>query len=154
MTADDRERDIEQVYREESARLWRAVLLYSGDGEIASDAVAEAFAQVLRHGDSIRSLARWVWRAAFSVAADELRRRRRSADPMEGRYEMPEPLVDLVAAMERLTRHQRAAVVLHDYAGYSRREIATILGSSPAAVGVHLFRARQRLRNALEVTDD
>jgi DNA-directed RNA polymerase specialized sigma24 family protein len=34
----------EVTYREHGARLWRSVLLYSGDPEVASDAVAEAFA--------------------------------------------------------------------------------------------------------------
>ena len=153
MTAADPERDVERIYREDGPRIWRAVVLYSGDREVASDAVAEAFAQVLRQGAAVRSPARWVWRAAFSVATDELRARRRRAEPTEGRYEMPEPLVDLTKALGALSHHQRAAVVLHDYAGYSRREVAAILGSSPSAVGVHLFRARQRLRAALEVTD-
>ena len=147
------EQDLETVYREHAPRLWRAVLLYSGDREIASDAVAEAFAQALRHGSSIRAPARWVWRAAFSVAADELRARRKVVALVDGRYEMPESLHDVMEALRDLSHHQRAAVVLHDYAGYSRGEIAAILGSSSSAVGVHLFRARRRLRAALEVDD-
>ncbi len=146
--------DLEAVYREEAARVWRAVLLYSGDREIASDAVAEAFAQALRHGASIRDPGRWVWRAAFHLALDELRARRRTVELVDERYEMPESLADLVRSLRGLSHHQRASVILHDYAGYSRREIADILGSSPSAVGVHLFRARRRLRSELEVQDD
>jgi RNA polymerase sigma factor (sigma-70 family) len=144
-------RDIEDVYREQSPRLWRALLLYAGDREVASDAVAEAFVQALRHGASIRDPGRWVWRAAFSVATDELRARRRRAELVETGYEMPEPLADLTTALRGLSHHQRASVILHDYAGYSRREIAAMLGSSPSAVGVHLFRARRLLRTELEV---
>ena len=146
--------ELEAVYRQQASRLWRAVFLYSADREVASDAVAEAFAQALRHGGTIREPARWVWRAAFSVATDELRGRRRSAPPLEEAYEMPEPLTDLVRALDRLTPHQRSSVILHDYAGYSRREVGEILGSSASAVGVHLFRARRRLREDLEVNDD
>lgn len=145
--------DLEIVYRENAPQLWRAVLMYSADPEIASDAVAEAFAQVLRHGEAVRDSARWVWRAAFSIATDELRTRRRTAMPTEEGYEMPEPLTDLFRALEMLTHHQRASVILHDYAGYSRREIAAILRSSASAVGVHLFRARRRLREVMEVHD-
>ena len=145
--------ELEMVYREHAARLWRAVFLFSADRELASDAVAEAFAQALRHGGAIREPARWVWRAAYSVATDELRGRRRSVPLVDQRYEMPEPLTDLVRALNRLTPHQRSSVILHDYAGYSRREIAAILGSSASAVGVHLFRGRRRLREDLEVTD-
>ena len=146
--------DLEAVYREQAGRLWRAVLLYSGDGDVAADAVAEAFAQALRHGASIRDPARWVWRAAFHLALDELRARRRTVELVDERYEMPESLADVVHALRDLTHHQRASVILHDYAGYSRREIAELLGSSASAIGVHLFRARRRLRSELEVQDD
>src|SRR5512132_2555280 len=69
--------DLERLYREEGDRLWRAVLLYSGDGEVASDAVAEAFAQALRRGDAIHSQRAWVWRAVFRIAAGEMTRRRK-----------------------------------------------------------------------------
>jgi RNA polymerase sigma-70 factor (ECF subfamily) len=145
---------IEAVYRENATRLWRAVLLYSGDREIASDAVAEAFAQAIRSAGTIREPAAWVWRAAFSVATDELRARKRIGAQVEGAYEMLEPLTDVLRALRGLTAHQRASVVLHDYAGYSRREIAGLLRSTTSAVGVHLFRGRSRLRDALEVHDD
>jgi predicted RNA polymerase sigma factor len=36
--------DIERLYREEGSRLWWALLAYTGDREVASDAAAEAFA--------------------------------------------------------------------------------------------------------------
>src|SRR6478672_7261075 len=39
---------VEAVYRADAERLWRAVYAFAGDAEIASDAVAEAFAQVLQ----------------------------------------------------------------------------------------------------------
>ena len=68
---------LERVYREQGVRIWRAVLLSSGSREIADDAVAEAFAQALRHGDGLREPAAWVWRVAFRVAAGELKERGR-----------------------------------------------------------------------------
>jgi len=66
---------IERSYREQREKLWRALLLFCGDREIASDAVAEAFAQLLRRGGAVRRPDRWVWRAAFSIARGELQRR-------------------------------------------------------------------------------
>lgn len=43
---------IEQAYREDSARLWRSLLGYTGSADVASDALAEAYAQALsRDGD-------------------------------------------------------------------------------------------------------
>jgi DNA-directed RNA polymerase specialized sigma24 family protein len=67
---------------------------------------------------------------------------------------MPEPLTDLLGALATLTYHQRTSVVLADYAGYSHRHIAKVLGSTTSAVGVHVYRGRRRLRELLEEHDD
>jgi RNA polymerase sigma-70 factor (ECF subfamily) len=149
---------IERCYREQAERLWRSLLLFSGNADVASEAVAEAFAQALRRGDAIRDVDAWIWRAAFRIASGDLARRRGEASQEltaagEPAVEMPEPTVDLVRAMSRLSPKQRGAVVLHHYAGYSNRETARILGTTAAAVGVHLERARRRLRTLLEDTD-
>jgi RNA polymerase sigma-70 factor, ECF subfamily len=146
---------VERCDQEQSEKLWRALLLFSGNPEIASDAMAEAFAQALRRGDAIRELEGWVWRAAFKIARGELQRRRRydAAFP-ELPVELPFTTVDLVRALRRLTPKQRGAVVLHHYAGYSNRETAAILGSTTAAVGVHLERAWARLREELKEERD
>jgi RNA polymerase sigma-70 factor, ECF subfamily len=142
--------DIERCYREQGEKLWRALLLFSADPDVANDAVAEAFAQAIRRGEAIHDSDRWVWRAAFKIAKGELQRRHRhlAAFP-ELPVELPSPTVDLVRALRRLTPKQRGAIVLHHYAGYSNRETAAILGSTAAAVGVHLERARARLREEL-----
>ena len=57
-------------------------------------------------------------------------------------------------ALKTLPPKQRGAVVLRYYAGYSIKETAAILDSTPAAVGVHLTRGRRRLRTLLEERDD
>lgn len=149
------ERRLENVYREHGARLWRSVLLASGSREVADDAVAEAFAQALRRGRALRDPAAWVWRAAFRIAAGELKERGRmttfAVEPVLG---IPEPFVDLWRALAQLPMKQRASVVMADYAGWSHREIAKALDSSVSAVGVHVHRARKRLRELLEDEDD
>jgi len=144
--------DIEALYRKDGDRLWWAVLAWAGDSEVANDAVAEAYAQALRRGAELRDPAAWIWRVAFRQAAAELQRRRRTEPLAEGTYEMPEP-ADLFAALARLSDRQRAAVVLHHYAGYRLHEIAEILGTQKATVGVHLTRGRRRLREILEEED-
>jgi RNA polymerase sigma-70 factor, ECF subfamily len=150
-----RQDDIEQVYREHGARLWRAVYAFAGDREVASDSVAEAFMQALRRGPELRSPLPWIWRAAFRIAAGELkdRRRRPAADPAVS-DEPPESLADVLAALRRLSPKQRAAVVLHEYMGYPVREVAAIVGSTAGAVRVHLSVGRKRLRDLLEEDDD
>jgi RNA polymerase sigma factor (sigma-70 family) len=141
---------LERIYREHGARLWRAVFAFTGDRHVADDAVSEAFAQALRRGGAIRDPLAWTWRVAFRVAAAELKdRRARGAPKDDAAYEMPEPAWNVLGALARLSPMQRASIVLHHYAGYPTKEVAVILGSTSAAVRVHLSVGRRRLREML-----
>jgi len=145
---------IESVYREQYARLWRALLAFGGDPEAASDAATEAFAQALGHGDALRSPADWIWVTAFRIVRGELKikpvGRVRLTD---GTYEIPEPVDHLVAALRRLSERQRLAIVLHDYADRPVKEVASVLGTTTATVYVHLSQGRKRLRSLLGERD-
>lgn len=143
-------RDLEVLYREHGNRLWWALVAFSGDREIASDAEAEAFAQALRRGPELRNPLSWIWTAAFRIAAGELKERRRVVHAeIDSSYDLPEPAAEVAAALRRLPEQQRAAVVLFYYADRPQREIAEILGISTATVGVHVHRGRKRLRELL-----
>jgi hypothetical protein len=48
--------EVESVYRQDGDRLWRALYAFAGNEDVASDAVAEAFAQALRRGSAIRDV--------------------------------------------------------------------------------------------------
>jgi RNA polymerase sigma-70 factor (ECF subfamily) len=147
--------DLEAVYREHGDRLWRALMAFTGDRGLADETVSEAFAQALRRGDQIRDPLRWVWRAAFRIAAGDLQRRRGlPLAPSGGSYEDPEPPTDLLRALAALSPKQRSSVLLHHYAGYPVNDVARIIGSTSAAVRVHLLRGRRKLRQLLEEQDD
>jgi RNA polymerase sigma-70 factor (ECF subfamily) len=142
---------LEGVYRAHGQRLLGAVLAFSGDREIAMDAVSEAFAQSLRRGQEIRSPLAWIWRASFRIAAGMLKARRlEDMAPRNEPYETPEPAWDVVSALRKLPEKQRAAVVLHYYADRPVKEVAAIIGSTSPGVKMHLNRARKRLRELLE----
>ncbi|MGE5225928.1 MAG: RNA polymerase sigma factor [Planctomycetaceae bacterium] len=147
---------LERLWHERGAKMWRSLLEFTGEPDLASDALAEAFAQALARGDAIRDAERWIWRASFKIAAGELQRRRATvaADPRAGPAELPEPVADIVAALRRLSPNQRAAAVLHDYADLPTRDVARIVGCSQATVRVHLAQARRRLRELLKDDDD
>jgi len=146
---------IELAYREHGHRLQRAVALYTGNPQIAEDAVAEAFALALAHATEVRDPLAWVWRVAFRLATAELKRSRRTGgDLPDLAVDAPPSVHDLVNALHKLSPKQRAAVVLHHYGGYSAREIAGIIDSSPGAVMVHVSQGRKRLRRLLEERDD
>ena len=147
--------EVEAVYLEQGSRMWRAMLLYTGDRDVASDAVAEAFAQALHRGEAIRSLERWTWTAAYRIASGEMQRRSRSGGDMpEQRYEIADASLELTLAIRTLSPMQRAAVVLHDYAGYPLKDVARITGSTASAVSVHLVRAHRKMHKDLEVEDE
>jgi RNA polymerase sigma-70 factor (ECF subfamily) len=151
---------VEAVYRAEADRLWRAVLAWSGEHDVASEAVAEAFAQLLKRGADVRNPAAWTWRTAFRVAAGAMKTRRAARDrafpgslgslghaepASPDRYGDP----DLLAALRRLSDGQRAAVVLFYYADLPIAAIADRLGSNQLAVRTNLSRGRRRLRQLL-----
>lgn len=75
MKTDAQHEAVRLLFEEESAKLWRSILLHTADPELASDATAEAFAQLLRRGDGVRDPRAWLWRAAFRIADGELARR-------------------------------------------------------------------------------
>ena len=106
----DRVRD---AHATQHARLWRALAAWSGSCDVADEAVAETFAQLLRRGEAVEDPVAWVWRAAFRIAAAELQRRR--ADVRYEVDEVPLPagtadvVLDLMRALQHLTEQQRVS---------------------------------------------
>jgi RNA polymerase sigma-70 factor (ECF subfamily) len=142
------------LYRQEGARLWWALLTYTGDREIASDAVAEAFARALAQTDQIREPSPWVWRVAFRIAAAELKASSKRSDHQPDRLvDVDEMAADVILAIRQLPDRQRAVVALYYLEDKTTREIASLLGMAVPTVSVHLHRARVRLRVILEDTD-
>jgi RNA polymerase sigma-70 factor (ECF subfamily) len=146
--------DLATVYRDLGPQLWRSLFAYSGGRrEIADDAVAEAFARAIESDGRIRDPYPWLYRTAFRIAAAELRRERRSGELVDTWSEEGIP-PDVTVALRRLSPSQRAAVFLHYEADLPVREVARLMGTSSAAVKVHLHRGRNRLREILGAEED
>ena len=147
--------DIESLYRADADRLWRAIYAFAGDREIASDSVAEAYAQLLRRGAAVRDPAAWVWRTAFKVSRGALKTRRRDELLTSTANESADTHIDqdLLTAVRQLPDGQRAAVILFYYADLPIRQIAERLGTNSLAVRANLSRGRRRLRDLLGDVD-
>ena len=147
----DTQNDIEALYRADADRLWRAVYAFAGDAEIASDAVAEAYAQLLRRGAAVHDPAAWVWRAAFRISRGALKTRGSSDGVSCPTASSSGRLCrhDLLTAVRQLPDGQRAAVMLFYYADLPIRQIADRLGTNSLAVRANLSRGRRRLRDLL-----
>jgi RNA polymerase sigma-70 factor, ECF subfamily len=142
---------VEAVYRADAERLWRAIYAFAGDAEIASDAVAEAFAQVLHRGAAVRDPAAWTWRTAFRISAGALKARGSAylGPNLPGEHVDQYGDPDLLTALRKLPDAQRAAVILFYYADLPVRDIAARLGSNSLSVRANLSRGRTHLRELL-----
>jgi RNA polymerase sigma-70 factor (ECF subfamily) len=141
------------VFRSHGGQVWRAVLVMSaGRREIADEATAEAFTRLFDYREGVRDPAAWVFRAAFRLAAADLRREHATD------HELPELAApddaalpsDLTRALRRLSPDQRVAVFLRYYADLPVNEVARLCGSSSATIRVRLHRARRALEAMLD----
>jgi RNA polymerase sigma-70 factor (ECF subfamily) len=128
------------------------------DRELAQDAAQEACAMVfakiagLRSADAFRV---WLYRIILRVAARLERKQKLSralgfARPVDDDIARSTLRADLHSALGKLTRRERAAVVLRYYADMNSREIASVLGIPDGSVRFHLAAARRRLEELLE----
>ena len=158
MDAHDRWR---RTFEDEQQRLWHSLWAFSGDSDLAADAVAEAFAQGVRRGDAVLDPAAWVWRAGFRICAGLLSARRGGAgvDPDVLRLRR-------VPGRRRPTRSSsswtpsgassdadRRLVALGLIGGLDSSTIGEVLGISAGAARVRLHRTRGRLRDLLDPSD-
>jgi RNA polymerase sigma-70 factor, ECF subfamily len=143
---------VETVYRSVHPRLWRSLLSYTGDAELASDAEAEAFAQVLGRGDAVEDVAAWVWGSAFRIASGLLAARSRPDDvrPAEGFTSPTGSVAEFLGLLADLSPQQRACVALRYVGEYTSSEIGETLGTSAGTVRVQLHRAHAALRHTIK----
>jgi DNA-directed RNA polymerase specialized sigma24 family protein len=146
----DQER-VEAVFRSVHARLWRSLLLFTGDAELASDAVAEAFAQVLRRGAAVDDVEAWVWRSAYRIAGGLVATRSGSTnlETVDGSILPPGSLAEFMGLLADLSPQQRACVALRYVGEYTSPEIGELLGTNASTVRVHLNRAHATLRQTI-----
>ncbi len=141
----------EAVYRALHPRLWRSLLAFTGDAELASDAEAEAFAQVLRRGEAVDDVELWVWRSAFRIASGLLASTSSVNDlgAVDVRGMSSGSVVEFLGLLGELSAQQRACVALRYVGGYMAPEIGELLGTSAGTVRVQLHRAHAALRDSI-----
>jgi len=119
--------------------------------EVGGEAAAEAMAWAIAHPTRLETMtnpAGYLYRVGLSSVRREWRLAKRRGRLLFEPSVEADFLVDeqLFAALSRLKRDERVAVVLvHAYA-YSYREVAEIVGASEAAITNHVHRGLRRLR--------
>lgn len=140
-----------------------------GDPTEAEDVAQEAFVRAwqalpnFRGGSALRT---WLYRIVVNLCFDRIPRLRReltdgdfSELPETARLELNpaccaelrERRALLHREIERLPKSQRLLIVLRYQEELSYEEIASLLGLPPGTVKTGLFRAKERLRQALSV---
>lgn len=151
---------LEELVANSYDRLLRVAVLICRDRTDAEDAVQIALERAWRHSQGLRDpdrLAAWLHRIVVREAIRLEHRRRRLiarwlAPPREISVGLPpggDRDLDLQAALGDLSVEQRAALVLHYYAGYSVAETAELLGVPLETARSRLRLARSRLRAVL-----
>jgi RNA polymerase sigma-70 factor, ECF subfamily len=141
--------DLEALFRAEGDGVYRTLYAFTGGrADVAEEATAEAFARAIASRDRLRDPLAWVYRVAFRVAIDELRRDRHRTTFTDAPTAPPE-FAGLVEALRKLSPNQRAAIVLRHVLDLDVDEVAKRMGVAAPTVRVHLFRGRARLREML-----
>ena len=133
----------------------RLATLLVGSPAIAEEIVQDAFAAVSQRWDGLDSPGAYLRTSVVNGCAGILRlrtieRRYREARIDVADSEIPEQLIDLRSALDRLTHRQRLVVVLRYFADLPDEEIAEELGVRPSTVRSLARRALAALRKELE----
>ena len=143
-----------------------------GSADEADDAVQEAWLRLSRsNADEVDNLGGWLTTVVARICLDHLRARTsRREEPLDPDAESglvaaaPGPEDEamlaeslgpaLLAVLDLLSPGERLAFVLHDLFGVPFGEVATVLGSTPAAARQLASRGRRRVRGAVADEDN
>ena len=159
-------RAFEEIVRLYQRRVYGVALRIVRAHDVADDVTQEAFLRAWRSLDRFelgRPFGPWVCRIAANLAVNHVRSPRAREEGLpdghaETRTNAPGPLGALLdaegalvleRAMGQLPQEQLAVLVLRVVEELSYAEIAETLGISPGTVMSRLFRARERLAQAL-----
>lgn len=152
----------EAMYRAEAGTV-RMFAAHRVGRAAADDIVADTFATAWRKLDEIPTPPRaWLLGTARKIIGNYLRsqRRRPTEQLRDNDLALTEDLADAVAvrqmladAIAQLAPKSREVVILAAWYDLTQKEMAQVMGCSPAAAGVRLHRARKALRHVLAVSD-
>jgi RNA polymerase sigma factor (sigma-70 family) len=158
----------EQLVRRHQDAVYGMAVRFTRSPPDAEDVAQEVFLKVFRGLAGFKGEAKfstWLYRVAFNLCADWLRRNRRpgrTAAPIQEAGNVPDSRVDLeegllaseerervARAIDALDERYRSVVVLLYYQKLPYEEIATVTGLPLKTIETRLYRARKILRDAL-----
>jgi len=138
---------------------------FMGNHEDASDLSQEAFLRAFRGLKNFKggsTLGTWLHRIAVNTSLNRLALKTPRTEPIDetqhvdtrtesasDRLLRDERAVKVRAALARLPKKQRAALILRTYQELSHQEVANVLGTSVGAAKANVFHALQNLKKLL-----
>jgi RNA polymerase sigma factor (sigma-70 family) len=148
-----------ELYAAHAAELVGYLWRLTGDREAATDLMQDTFIAGMRDEGALREPTKaraWLFRIATRLAIKRLRRARLIAFvPFLGTERSTEGVPDVEAltvrdAMRSISADQAAALVLHYAHGFTRAEIAELVGRSEETVKSRLARGRRAFLTAYD----
>ena len=168
----ERRRHFEALMQPHLEWLYRLAYRYTGHREDAEDLLQELMLRLYRQPGAlpqVESPKPWLVKALHNLFIDQWRHRRRTPqaylhpDPWESLFaeqaggDTPENALqqsglqrEVLKALYSLDTDHRAVLVLHDMEGHTLPELADTLALPIGTLKSRLFRARRKLRLALE----
>jgi RNA polymerase sigma-70 factor, ECF subfamily len=149
----------EAFFEDHRSRLFGALCLVTGNRQEAEEICQDAFLKLWERWEQVSELedpAGYLFRTAMNVFRNRARRtslalkKALRLTPSTDDLEAVEDRDEMIRAMRPLTSHQRAALVLTGYLGYSSSEAASILGVRASTVRALASTGRAAARAAME----
>jgi RNA polymerase sigma-70 factor (ECF subfamily) len=158
------EAEFRSIVRDFAPRLYRQAYRMLGDPDEAAEAVQEILLNVHRSLVDFRgdcALGTWIYRIALNTLISHRRLQRNQPLPLtetgdlmsvvdeegdpEAAYTRKEENERLARCIAKLSPRESAAITLFYMDGFDYKEIASIMETSPGAVGLLLHRGREHL---------
>jgi RNA polymerase sigma factor (sigma-70 family) len=149
----------EAFFEAEHRRLYRSLVLITGDRQEADDVAQEAMLRIFERWDRVARLDQpraYLYRTALNLNRNRHRWRSRRQQREVGEPEIiPDASgsvadrLDIQRALGGLTEEQRTAIVLVDFLGFDSEAAGRVLGLDADAVRARLHRGRSALREGL-----
>jgi len=131
------------------------------DDDTAHEIASEAFTRLLARWSGLDNPQSYLYMIATNLVRDHWRKSGRERRAMRSliavvpadRAYHPAQDVDVRALIEGLPARLRSVFLLHYYAGFPVREVASMLGRPEGTIKADLHHARTRLKAALGVSD-
>ena len=148
-----------ELFRRHRDRMWAVALRTTGNRELASDCVQDAFISAFRRASSYRgdaAVTTWLHRIVVNACLDRLRRDKPTSQLPE--YELADRRhaeasvdvrLDVRQALDRLPEGQRLALILVDMHGLSVLEAAQVLDVAEGTVKSRCSRGREAMAQML-----